>query len=191
MKILDESRGSTVTIVGVQPTVMESNNGNEMQGSSGEVVITSNRQSIAGQPYTQPDDFSGIAGKPAEAHQQVWNVLIDMDSKKVVDIQTDQQRVIYGTIQENSVITGMNMFMPDQAKVPPGTQVTWNNNSKLEHNVVGVFKTDSGKNIAIDSGFIPPGRSWSYTFQDAGLFDYQCTIHSQEGMKGAIIVTSA
>jgi len=190
-QILGQAKGSAITIAGVQPTLLQDKNGNLIHSSSGEVVITSNRQSISGQPYASAEYFSLIKGMPAEAHQQIWTVLVDLDSKKVTDIATDQERVIYGTIQEDSIVTGMNMFMPDTVKIKPGKEVTWNNNSKLEHNVVGIYKTDSGKNIPIDSGFIPPDKSWKFKFDEGGTFQYQCTIHSEEGMKGSIIISSA
>ncbi len=39
-----------------------------------------------------------------------------------------------------------------------------------------------------DSGTLTPGESYSYTFTDAGVTDYICTIHS--GMQGKVTVES-
>jgi len=40
--------------------------------------------------------------------------------------------------------------------------------------------------IAIDSGFIEPNESWHYRFDKEGVFNYLCTIHAEEGMRGTI-----
>jgi plastocyanin len=54
-----------------------------------------------------------------------------------------------------------------------------NNNTNLETEEV----------IAIDSGFIEPNASWQYRFDKEGVFNYLCTIHAEEGMRGTVIVT--
>jgi len=93
--------------------------------------------------------------------------------------------------QPNLIYTGMNMFMPNTVKVSAGSVITWVNNSNLPHNVVGTYKeTASGSQISVDSRFIQPNESWSYNFNDAGVFEYICTIHSTDGMKGTILVSS-
>jgi plastocyanin len=45
--------------------------------------------------------------------------------------------------------------------------------------------------IAIDSGFIEPDTSWQYRFDKGGVFNYLCTIHAEEGMRGTVIVTGS
>ncbi|HEY6405424.1 MAG TPA: plastocyanin/azurin family copper-binding protein [Nitrososphaeraceae archaeon] len=45
------------------------------------------------------------------------------------------------------------------------------------------------QNVTIDTGFIHPGESWKYVFNDKGILEYHCTIHSANGMKGTIIVS--
>jgi plastocyanin len=44
---------------------------------------------------------------------------------------------------------------------------------------------------AIDSGFIQQGQSWEYNFNEAGVFNYLCTIHAEEGMRGTLIIAAA
>lgn len=43
---------------------------------------------------------------------------------------------------------------------------------------------------AIDSGFIQQGQSWQYNFDEAGVFNYLCTIHAEEGMRGTLIIAA-
>ena len=39
---------------------------------------------------------------------------------------------------------------------------------------------------SFDSGFIQAGGDWDYTFDDAGEYNYYCTLHPW--MKGAVLV---
>ena len=55
-----------------------------------------------------------------------------------------------------------------------------NNNNNTTMELAGV--------IAIDSGFIEPNTSWQYRFDKEGVLNYLCTIHSEEGMRGTVIV---
>jgi plastocyanin len=101
--------------------------------------------------------------------------------------------------------------------IETGSVIRWPNPSNLPHNVVGAFNqttaSDAGNNTttgiipenssdnnntdtetsssitAIDSGFIEPNASWQYRFDKAGVFNYLCTIHAEEGMRGTVIVT--
>jgi plastocyanin len=77
------------------------------------------------------------------------------------------------TMPQNSGLT----FSPAALAIKVGTTVTWTNTSQVPHTVFG-----SG----IDSGLIPVGGSFSYTFATTGTFPYVCTFHP--GMTGTITV---
>jgi plastocyanin len=187
-EIISETRGKTVTIAAVQPTLLTTSSGKPIQSSGGQVIITANWQLEQGKSYSGIADFSVLAGKQAESHQQIWNIIVNMD-KHQVDGISKSERVMEQTLQQNLVYTGMNMFMPDRVQVKADTVVKWINVSQVPHNIVGIYKTDSGSK-AIDSGFIEKGRSWQYDFVETGVFDYRCTIHSEEGMKGTLLIGS-
>ncbi|MDO8737031.1 MAG: cupredoxin domain-containing protein [Thermoleophilia bacterium] len=72
-----------------------------------------------------------------------------------------------------------NKFDPAEVTVDVGTTVTWSNNDSVTHTVTG----GSG---AINSGDLQSGQNFGYTFNEAGTFDYACTIHPD--MKGTVIV---
>jgi len=76
-------------------------------------------------------------------------------------------------------------FEPKDITVRPGDTVTWVNEGKGKHYVL----TTRGKRI-LDSGYINPGDSWSYTFtaDDVGGHVYFSPIY--EVMKGSVLVTS-
>jgi plastocyanin len=225
-QILDDAkaRKATVTIAAVQPTVMvDRQTGESSYSSAGQVVITSNWQTIGGAAYPEPQSFTAAADQSLESHQQIWHVLVDVDSGQVSQVNQQANRVLSDTINPEVVRTEVNMFMPNAIVVDAGSAVRWINPSNLPHNVVGIFNqttaqdavnstglisdnsTNSTTNnnnaqpspqssssssgvTAIDSGFIQQGQSWQYNFDEAGVFNYLCTIHAEEGMRGTLII---
>ncbi len=79
----------------------------------------------------------------------------------------------------NTVIRGMR-FPRDRIEIPVGTTITWENKDPLPHTVTA----NSG---AFDSGIIPPGAKWSFTFTTVGTYDFFCTPHPF--MTGVVVVT--
>jgi len=188
-QIMDSIKGKAVTIAAVQPTLLTGADGQLIHSSGGQVLITANSQSIDGKPYSDPASFDSIQSKQGESHQQIWSVMVDLDKRKVIDITQEPERVLQETLRSNLVYTGMNVFLPDAVKISPGTTLKWSNESNVPHNVIGIYKSDSGSQVAVDSGFIEHNRSWQYSFNEKGVFEYRCTIHSEEGMKGTIVVS--
>ena len=72
-------------------------------------------------------------------------------------------------------------FRPNHATVPPGTTVTWRNDDGFEHDVTFAGGPASGTLLG--------GGTWERTFDEAGAFDYECTIHP--GMVGRVTVTES
>ncbi len=148
----------------------------------------------------------------SESHQQIWNILVNVDKGQVMQVAQQADRVITDTARSNIIRADVNMFVPKTVLISPGSEIRWSNPSNLPHNVVGAFnqtapkdasyaantisQNSSGNNtvletagvIAIDSGFIEPNASWQYRF-DRGSVYYLCTIHAEEGMRGTVIVT--
>jgi plastocyanin len=224
-QILEDAKAkqATVTIAAVQPAVMiDRQSGESLYSSAGQVVITSNWQTVGGAAYPEPQSFAAVADRNLESHQQIWHVLVDVDNGQVTQINQQANRVISDTINPEIVHTEVNMFMPNAIVVDAGSNVRWTNPSNLPHNVVGIFNqttaqdavnstgliidnsTNSTNNTndgqsstpssgvtAIDSGFIQQGQSWQYNFNEAGVFNYLCTIHAEEGMRGTLIIAAA
>jgi plastocyanin len=59
--------------------------------------------------------------------------------------------------------------------------VTWTEVGPTEHNTVSKADTPLW-----ESDIMQPGDTFSYVFNDAGTFDYWCTIHPE--MLGTVIV---
>jgi len=66
--------------------------------------------------------------------------------------------------------------------VKAGTTVTWINHDGVVHTI-----TSKSSNL-FDSGNIPTGGSFTYTFTQPGTHNYYCTVHPW--MTGTIVVTS-
>jgi plastocyanin len=193
-QIISEQRDKVVTIAAIQPTaVLQSidNKSTYRSAGPGQIRITANWQYIDGNLYSNTANFKEIENKTGQSYQHIWNIFVDLDKRAVVSITEEPERIMKETLQPNIIYSGMNMFMPDAIKVTSGSVITWINNSNLPHNVVGIYKeTASGSQIRVDSGFIQPDESWRYKFKNDGVFEYRCTIHSEDGMKGVILVSS-
>jgi plastocyanin len=70
-------------------------------------------------------------------------------------------------------------FTPGDLTVTVGTKVTWKFDDSTSHTV----KADNG---AFTSSALNGGKTYSFTFNSAGTYNYICSIHPY--MKGAITV---
>jgi plastocyanin len=71
-------------------------------------------------------------------------------------------------------------FKPAEVTVSAGDTVTWTNNDSVAHDVTA-DAFSSG-----EPGGMAPGDNFKHTFQEAGTFDYVCTVHP--GMEGTVVV---
>ena len=71
-------------------------------------------------------------------------------------------------------------FNPAEVTVSVGDTVTWTNNDSVGHDVTA-DSFSSG-----DAGGMSPGDNFEHTFDEAGSFDYVCTVHP--GMEGTVVV---
>ena len=70
-------------------------------------------------------------------------------------------------------------FKPAQTTVTPGTTVTWINNDDIPHTIVETQKSFRSKPLDTENSF-------SFTFMNAGDYDYFCSLHPH--MTGRVIV---
>jgi plastocyanin len=85
----------------------------------------------------------------------------------------------------DSVVIKDFAFKPSDLKVKAGTKVTWTNEDSATHTAT----SDDGSNAPakFDSGDLPKGKSYSFTFEKPGTYKYHCSIHSY--MKGTVTVS--
>ena len=78
-------------------------------------------------------------------------------------------------------ITDNMEFDPDEITIYVGDTITWTNNDGMSHTA-----TSTSGPTSFDSGNIASGGNWSFTFTEAGSYDYECDYHSS--MTGVITV---
>ncbi|HET6225904.1 MAG TPA: cupredoxin domain-containing protein [Bacteroidia bacterium] len=87
-----------------------------------------------------------------------------------------------GTPGENEIFLEYKTFNPTQKSIAKGTTITFINKDNADHTATSTKGT-------FDSGRIRSGESFSYTFNDAGIFYFYCNYHSNSSAEqGAILV---
>ena len=112
--------------------------------------------------FEQLEDDSGDS-EPLDADPETP----DDDVADEAAVAEDRTRVV---IEDNS-------FRPASLEVEVGDTVTWTHEGSVTHTV-------SGREF--DSGELSSGDVFEVTFEEAGTFPYECTIH--QGMSGEIVV---
>ena len=81
--------------------------------------------------------------------------------------------------------TAEGCFIPSPVTIPVGGTVTWDNSDTAAHTATAGSATD-GPSGVWDSSLIMAGGSFSFTFEEAGSYDYFCMVHPW--MAGLVIV---
>ena len=74
-------------------------------------------------------------------------------------------------------------FQPGTVTIQVGDTVTWTNSDAVAHTATSVDDPE------LFDGEMEPGESFSYTFTEAGTFDYTCEFHPT--MEGTVVVQGA
>lgn len=76
--------------------------------------------------------------------------------------------------------SGPSQFCADTAtcfnqsilNISPGDTVMWTNNDNVDHTLVDGLPYAAQRGIMFDSGTIAPGKTYSFTFYNAGVYKY-------------------
>jgi plastocyanin len=79
--------------------------------------------------------------------------------------------------KSNAIMIQNFAFSPSVLRVKKGTTVTWTNKDSAPHQI---------SSPTFNSASLSTGQSFSFVFNEAGTFDYICSIHPS--MKGQVIV---
>lgn len=79
--------------------------------------------------------------------------------------------------QNQEIAIKKEFFQPDAVLLKKGTTVVWTNEDAIPHQVQ--FSAFSSKEIL-------PGKKFSYTFDNTGIYDYFCPLHPEK--KARIVV---
>jgi plastocyanin len=79
-------------------------------------------------------------------------------------------------------------YDPLEAAVEPGTTVVWANADSFGHDVASAQFSDSAASWDLQTKILQQGEAASYTFEEPGVYEYYCTIHSRQIMCGVVVV---
>jgi len=88
------------------------------------------------------------------------------------------------------------VYIPVKVIIKSGDTVKWTNNAATLHTVTfDASKAVDKSNVMLpkgvepfDSGFMMPGKDFSYTFKTPGQYKYFCIPHEKDGMIGFVTV---
>lgn len=81
-------------------------------------------------------------------------------------------------------------FRPLTVEVATGATVEWVNDDGFHHDITAAQFTEAAEPWAF-SATLDGGASTSFTFDATGVFQYECTIHGERQMCGAVLVGGA
>ena len=84
----------------------------------------------------------------------------------------------------NEILMQNIAFSPASKTISVGTTIKWTNKDNTTHDVIS--GTPGNPSGLFNSGDLGANREFSFTFNQAGTFQYYCSHHS--GMTGTIIV---
>ena len=107
-----------------------------------------------------------------------------MESNDSSTMSSDSEKVDTKNAEMTDKVTIKGFaYGPEAIKVRVGTTVTWTNEDSVEHNV----QTLDGAPAMFKGKLLKKGESYSYKFEKAGTYNYQCDPHPS--MRGAVEVT--
>ncbi len=142
------------------------------KGAIGQIVVTGDpnpeifEETTPGADGSAATDDHGEGAAPADAVQ----VSIVAGSGTVQDMEAADE---FADIEDPAD------YSVNVLTIPVGTTVTWTNDDTTMHTVTSV-------DDIFDSGYYGEGESWSYTFTEAGEFEYFCLPHPW--MRAKVIV---
>ncbi|MDA0524286.1 cupredoxin domain-containing protein [Methanococcoides alaskense] len=119
------------------------------------------------------DNTEQIIDEPEIVEDEVSD-LVEAEDNETMDMDTEEH--MGATVE---VIIENFEFAPEEIRISVGDTITWTNLDTAPH-------TATDNNDMFDSGTLAEGESFSMTFEEAGTYDYICTIHPY--MKGTVIV---
>jgi len=82
-------------------------------------------------------------------------------------------------------------FTPKDVTISVGDSVRWSDESDAPHSIVadsGEFSYMANCNPIVSATCMSRGQTFEHKFNNAGKFDYHCTVHKEQGMVGTVRV---
>src|SRR5438445_4838020 len=101
---------------------------------------------------------------------------------------TSQVIIIPGSGPSDYCSYTSTCFTPSILHISPGDTVTWTNGDNVNHTIVSGLPYGKQTGAIFDSGTIQPGKTYSFTFYNAGVYKYSDSV--DKWMVGEINVGS-
>ena len=85
---------------------------------------------------------------------------------------TFQVSIIPGSGPDKFCAETATCFNQSILNISPGDTVMWTNNDNVDHTIVDGLSYAPQRGMIFDSGIISPGKTWSFTFYNAGMYKY-------------------
>lgn len=94
-----------------------------------------------------------------------------------------------GTVSADETVELQSLaFEPTRVEVDPGTSVGWVNRESTSHDVTSAQFHDAAASWDFSADLPSEGSTATHTFESEGIYEYECTIHGQDSMCGAVLV---
>jgi len=103
----------------------------------------------------------------------IVNDIISVDSSIVPSKDLNAEIIIPNG---NSGVSSSSFYLPWNLETTVGTTVTWINEDSVQHTIQS--QDGTGKIVAFfNSAILNTGDKFEFTFEDAGVYHYFCSIH--------------
>ena len=116
--------------------------------------------------------------------------IVILSQNTIVQDVDDQKTVLKGDVIMPTKVSRPgcektdSCYTPSKIVIKQGNSVTWVNEDVAFHSVTSGYYDEPSE--IFDSGYLDPEESFTFIFENIGIYDYFCTLHPW--MKGQVIV---
>ena len=116
--------------------------------------------------------------------------IVILSKNTIVQDVDDQKTVLKGDVIMPTKVSRPgcektdSCYTPSKIVIKQGNSVTWVNEDVAFHSVTSGYYDEPSE--IFDSGYLDPEESFTFIFENIGIYDYFCTLHPW--MKGQVIV---
>jgi plastocyanin len=156
--------------------------GHREMGMVGKIIVGHALDVIA-EPETTESEPSLSSAMPALGSETVPEMIVEEEPKQPMEEKPESMMIPFsGTISipSGSSVPGCDetneCFIPVDVTVKVGDTVTWSNDDSAAHTVTSGTAAD-GPDGKFDSSLFMADTTFSYTFDQAGEYNYYCMVH--------------
>jgi len=119
--------------------------------------------------------------------------IVILSQNTIVQDVDDQKAILKGDVIMSTKVSRPgcektdSCYTPSKIVIKQGNSVTWVNEDAAFHSVTSGYYDEPSE--IFDSGYLDPEESFTFIFENIGIYDYFCTLHPW--MKGQVIVESS